>query len=134
MEIQKYKAKIKGTDTEVIGYITETREQLGSGAYGNGVDYLISVTEKSMPNGKYGTFKVDEESIKPVQKSKQLIDFIKWLENKIEVCLEDKDLQREHWAFCQALKKYRELALTIPAVGNSASLTESQIEHQIKRK
>jgi hypothetical protein len=42
--------------------------------------------------------------------------YIKWLENKIEVCLEDKDLQREHWAFCQALKKYRELALTIPAV------------------
>lgn len=23
--------------------------------------------------------------------------------------MEDKDLQREHWAFCQALKKYREL-------------------------
>ena len=64
MEIQKYKAKIKGTDTEVIGYITETREQLGQGTYGNGVDYLISVTEKSMPNGKYGTFKVEKESIK----------------------------------------------------------------------
>jgi gluconate kinase len=36
-------------------------------------------------------------------------DYIKWLENKIELCLEDKELQREHWAFCQALKKYREL-------------------------
>lgn len=36
-------------------------------------------------------------------------EYIKWLENKIEFCLEDKDLQREHWAFCQALKKYREL-------------------------
>lgn len=43
-------------------------------------------------------------------------EYIKWLENKIEVCLEDKDLQREHWAFCQALKKYRELALTITDV------------------
>ena len=64
MEIQKYKAKIKGTDTEVIGYITEVREQLGKGTYGNGVDYLISVTEKSMSNGKYGTFKVEKESIK----------------------------------------------------------------------
>ena len=64
MEIQKYKAKIKGTDTEVIGYITETREYLGQGTYGNGVDYLISVTEKSMPNGNYGTFKVEKESIK----------------------------------------------------------------------
>jgi hypothetical protein len=42
--------------------------------------------------------------------------YIKWLENKIEVCLEDKDLQREHWAFCQALKKYRELALRQPTV------------------
>lgn len=80
MEIQKYKAKIKGTDTEVIGYITEIREQLGQGTYGNGVDYLISVTEKSMPSGKYGTFKVDEESIKPIQNSKQFMDFIKWAE------------------------------------------------------
>ena len=43
-------------------------------------------------------------------------DYIKWLENKIEVCLDDKDLQREHWAFCQALKKYRELALHQPPV------------------
>ena len=81
MEIQKYKAKIKGTDTEVIGYITETREQLGQGTYGNGVDYLISVTEKSMPNGNYGTFQVDAESVKPVQNSKQLIEFIRWAES-----------------------------------------------------
>jgi len=43
-------------------------------------------------------------------------EYIKWLENKIEICLEDKDLQREHWAFCQALKKYRELALRQPPV------------------
>ena len=64
MEIQKYKAIIKGTDTEVIGYITEIREQLGQGTYGKGTDYLISVTEKSMPNGKYGTFKVDEDTIR----------------------------------------------------------------------
>jgi hypothetical protein len=64
MEIQKYKAKIKGTNEEVVGYITEVREQLGQGTYGNGVDYLISVTEKSMPNGKYGTFKVDEDTIR----------------------------------------------------------------------
>jgi hypothetical protein len=42
--------------------------------------------------------------------------YIEWLENKIEVCLEDKDLQREHWAFCQALSKYRELALCQPPV------------------
>ena len=35
--------------------------------------------------------------------------YIVWLESKIETCLEDKDLQREHWAFCQALRKFREL-------------------------
>lgn len=64
MEIQKYKAKIKGTDTEVIGYITETREYLGEGSYGTGIDYLISVTDKSMPNGNYGTFKVEKESLR----------------------------------------------------------------------
>jgi hypothetical protein len=86
MEIQKYKAKIKGTDTEVIGYITEAREQLGQGTYGNGTDYLISVTEKSMPNGKYGTFKVDKETIKPIlNNEKFLIDFIRWAER----CSED---------------------------------------------
>ena len=45
-------------------------------------------------------------------------EYIKWLENKIEVCLEDKDLQREHWAFCQALKKYRELALRQPPISD----------------
>jgi hypothetical protein len=50
-------------------------------------------------------------------------EYIKWLENKIEVCLKDKDLQREHWAFCQALKKYRELALHQPTVsGRSEQL------------
>lgn len=48
-------------------------------------------------------------------------EYIKWLENKIEVCLEDKDLQREHWAFCQALKKYRELALRQPPVNGRFS-------------
>ena len=41
-------------------------------------------------------------------------EYVKWLENKIELCLEDKDLQREHWAFCQALTKFRELVLNQP--------------------
>ena len=55
-------------------------------------------------------------------------EYIKWLENKIEVCLEDKDLQREHWAFCQALKKYRELALRQPLVsGRSEQLPPNSI-------
>ena len=67
MKIQKYKATIADSNTEVIGYITETREYLGNGSYGTGTDYLISVTEKSMPNGNYGTFKVVSETIKPIK-------------------------------------------------------------------
>ena len=67
-------------------------------------------------------------------------EYIKWLENKIEVCLEDKDLQREHWAFCQALKKYRELALRQPLVissfckckgGAVGRTVTADFEHQI---
>jgi hypothetical protein len=58
-------------------------------------------------------------------------EYIKWLENKIEVCLEDKDLQREHWAFCQALKKYRELALRQPLVSGCFS---SQIQNKMSKK
>ena len=46
-------------------------------------------------------------------------EYVKWLENKIDSCLEDKDLQREHWAFSQSLKKYRELALCQPSVNSS---------------
>ena len=61
--IQKYKAKIVGNGKEVVGYITEIREYLGNGSYGSGTNYLINVTEKSMPNGTYGTFKVEKESI-----------------------------------------------------------------------
>jgi hypothetical protein len=57
-------------------------------------------------------------------------EYIKWLENKIEVCLEDKDLQREHWAFCQALKKYRELALRQTAVSGSALIAEFMKDEQ----
>lgn len=67
MFIQKYKAVIADSNTEVIGYIIETREYLGNGSYGKGTDYLISVTEKSMPNGNYGTFKVNKKSIKRIQ-------------------------------------------------------------------
>ena len=63
MEIQKYKAKILDSHTWVVGYITEIREYLGNGAYGIGTDYIISVTEKSMPKGNYGSFKADKKTI-----------------------------------------------------------------------
>jgi len=68
MEIQKYRAKIVDTDTEVIGYITEIREHLGEGSYGKGIDYIISITSVSMPNSIFrGNFKVDKESIFKIQ-------------------------------------------------------------------
>jgi hypothetical protein len=63
VEIQKYKATIKGTDIEVIGYITEARRYLGNGAYSDGIDYIMNVTEKSMMNGRYGSYLVKPESI-----------------------------------------------------------------------
>jgi hypothetical protein len=61
-------------------------------------------------------------------------EYIKWLENKIEVCLEDKDLQREHCAFCQALKKYRELALTIGGVVRTLVCVDDSIPNLTESK
>ncbi len=29
-------------------------------------------------------------------------EYLRWLEKQIETCLNDNDLQREHWAFCRA--------------------------------
>ena len=66
MEIQKYKATVINTSKEVVGYITEIRKYVGKGSYTDEIDYLISVTEISMPNGDYGTFKVYKDSIKPI--------------------------------------------------------------------
>ena len=42
-------------------------------------------------------------------KIKTMEEYKKWLEKQIERCLEDKDLQREHWAFCKAYEKLIEL-------------------------
>ena len=63
MKIQKYKARIRGTDKEVIGYIAEVRKYLGEGAYSDEKVYLLSVTSFSMPHGPYGNYLVDPESI-----------------------------------------------------------------------
>jgi hypothetical protein len=69
MKIQKYKAKVIHSGQTVIGYIAETRKYLGSGCYSHtGTSYVISVTEKSMPdNGSlYGTHLVDENTIEEI--------------------------------------------------------------------
>lgn len=36
-------------------------------------------------------------------------EYKQWLEQQIEGCLNDKDLQREHWAFCKAYEKFTSL-------------------------
>lgn len=36
-------------------------------------------------------------------------EYKQWLEQQIEGCLNDKDLQREHWAFCKAYEKFTAL-------------------------
>lgn len=36
-------------------------------------------------------------------------EYKQWLEQQIELCLNDKDLQREHWAFCKAYEKFTAL-------------------------
>lgn len=46
-------------------------------------------------------------------------EYKQWLEQQIERCLNDKDLQREHWAFCKAYEKFT--ALRQPPVSGSAS-------------
>jgi hypothetical protein len=47
----------------------------------------------------------------PVLATKQKImeQYKKWLEKQIDLSLEDKDLQKEHWAFCKAYEKLIEL-------------------------
>ena len=44
-------------------------------------------------------------------------EYRQWLEQQIERCLNDKDLQREHWAFCKAYEKFT--ALRQPPVSGS---------------
>ena len=44
-------------------------------------------------------------------------EYKQWLEQQIERCLNDKDLQREHWAFCKAYEKFT--ALRQPPVSGS---------------
>jgi len=73
MLIQKYKARKTGSDVELIGYISEQRKYLGNGCYSDEIEYLISITDKSMPNSTHrGCFIVDKNSIEPIEKSTYL--------------------------------------------------------------
>ena len=44
-------------------------------------------------------------------------EYKQWLEQQIERCLNDKDLQREHWAFCKAYEKFTALRQP-PVIGS----------------
>jgi len=65
MLVKKYKAIVANNNKEVIGYLIEQRENIGNGCYSGKKQYLIYVTEFSMPNSTIrGGFIVKEESIK----------------------------------------------------------------------
>jgi len=49
-----------------------------------------------------------------------------WLEGQIERCLKDEELQREHWAFCHALRKYNELSSCNTTLITKASWDEAE--------
>lgn len=65
MLVKKYKAQMADSDTEVIGYLTEQRESVGNLCYSGEKQYVIYVTEFSMPNSIIrGGFIVKKETIR----------------------------------------------------------------------
>ena len=67
MLIKKYKAQIADSNIEVIGYLIEQRESVGNGCYSGKKQYVIYVTEFSMPNSIIrGGFIVKKETIREV--------------------------------------------------------------------
>jgi len=45
-------------------------------------------------------------------KQRPMNQYLEWLEKQIDFCLEDKTMQREHWAFCKAYEKFKSLETT----------------------
>jgi antitoxin component YwqK of YwqJK toxin-antitoxin module len=45
-------------------------------------------------------------------KQRPMKQYLEWLEKQIDFCLEDKTMQREHWAFCRAYEKFKSLETT----------------------
>jgi hypothetical protein len=79
MLIQKYSANPVGSNIELIGYITECRKSIGNGCYCGEIEYIMSVTEYSMPNSIHrGTFIVSKESIKAIH-SQSCLDMFELL-------------------------------------------------------
>ena len=64
VEIKKYKAKINGTDIEIVGFIIPIRKQIKPSIYNGEIEYIMYVNDFSMPNSEIrGGFKVEEKSI-----------------------------------------------------------------------
>ena len=55
-------------------------------------------------------------------------EYKQWLEQQIERCLNDKDLQREHWAFCKAYEKFT--ALRQPLVSGALKCCSCGYEYE----
>ena len=45
-------------------------------------------------------------------KQRPMKQYLEWLEKQIDFCLEDKTMQREHWAFCRAYEKFKSFETT----------------------
>jgi antitoxin component YwqK of YwqJK toxin-antitoxin module len=45
-------------------------------------------------------------------KQRPMKQYLEWLEKQIDFYLEDKTMQREHWAFCKAYEKFKSLETT----------------------
>lgn len=58
-------------------------------------------------------------------------EYRQWLEQQIERCLNDKDLEREHWAFCKAYEKF--IALRQPPVIGSVCDKCEELQAEVNR-
>lgn len=52
--------------------------------------------------------------------------YLEWLEKQIDFCLEDKTMQREHWAFCKAYEKFKSLETTTESEELTPHIAESE--------
>jgi hypothetical protein len=52
--------------------------------------------------------------------------YLEWLEKQIDFCLEDKTMQREHWAFCKAYEKFKSLETTTESEELTPQIAESE--------
>ena len=59
-------------------------------------------------------------------KQRPMKQYLEWLEKQIDFCLEDKTMQREHWAFCRAYEKFKSLETTTESEELTSHIAESE--------